>query len=156
MGRDPGEGELAMDAPRSAERRKSDTLARLESDADAWIATADVAGSAYLLPLSFFWDGIGMIISTPRSSVTARNLGRGARVRVGLGEVRDVTMVDGTAEPVDDKQTKEAFAAKHGWDPRKESGDYVYFRIVPERVQAWLEVNELRGRTLMRDGQWLT
>jgi hypothetical protein len=32
----------------------------------------------------------------------------------------------------------------------------VYFRIVPYRVQAWREVNELRGRTLMRDGQWLT
>jgi hypothetical protein len=31
----------------------------------------------------------------------------------------------------------------------------VYFRIVPDRVQAWREVNELPGRTLMRDGVWL-
>lgn len=144
-----------MEAPRSAERRKSDTLARLESDADAWIATADAAGSAYLLPLSFLWDGAGLIISTPRSSVTARNLGRGERVRVGVGEVRDVIMIDGIPEPVDDERAKDAFAAKHGWDPRKESGDYAYFRIVPDRVQAWREVNELRGRALMRDGGWL-
>jgi hypothetical protein len=57
---------------------------------------------------------------------------------------------------VDDDPTKDAFAAKHSWDPRKESGDYAYFRIVPDRVQAWREVNELPGRTLMRDGVWLT
>ncbi len=32
---------------------------------------------------------------------------------------------------------------------------YAYFRIVPGQVQAWREVNELAGRTLMRDGGWL-
>ncbi len=144
-----------MEEPRGAERRKSDTLARLASDVDAWIASADAAGNGYLLPLSFLWDGAGLIVSTPQNSVTARNLGRGGRVRVGVGQVRDVTMIDGTAEPVLDEQTKDAFAAKHGWDPRNESGDYAYFRIVPDRVQAWREVNELPGRTLMRDGDWL-
>jgi Pyridoxamine 5'-phosphate oxidase len=144
-----------MDEPRSAQQRKADTLARLASDADAWIATADAEGSGYLLPLSFLWDGAGMIVSTPRSSVTGRNLSRGGRMRVGLGLVRDVTMIDGSAETVDDEETKDAFAAKHSWDPRKESIDYGFFRIVPDRVQAWREVNELPGRTLMRDGKWL-
>jgi hypothetical protein len=144
-----------MDAPRSAEQRKSDTLTRLASEVDAWVATADAAGSGYLLPLSFLWDGAGVIVSTPRSSVTGRNLSRGGRVRVGVGQLRDVTMLDGTAEPMQDEQAKDAFAAKHGWDPRKEAGEYAYFRIVPDRVQAWREVNELPGRTLMRDGGWL-
>ena len=144
-----------MEAPRSAEQRKSDSLRRLDSDADAWIATADAAGGGYLLPLSFLWDDAGMVVSTPRSSVTGRNLSRGGRVRVGVGQVRDVTMIDGTAEPVHDERTKDAFAAKHGWDPRDESGDYAFFRIVPDRLQAWREVNELPGRTLMRDGNWL-
>jgi hypothetical protein len=144
-----------MEAPRSADERKSDTLARLTSDVDAWIASADAAGNGYLLPLSFLWDGAGLIVSTPANSVTARNLSRGERVRAGVGQVRDVTMIDGTAEPVDDEQTKDAFAAKHGWDPRKESGDYAFFRIVPDRIQAWRQVNELAGRTLMRDGEWV-
>jgi Pyridoxamine 5'-phosphate oxidase len=144
-----------MDAPRSAGQRKSDTLGRLDSEVDAWIATADTAGDGYLLPLSFFWDGTGVVVSTPRSSVTGRNLSRGGKVRVGLGAVRDVTMIDGTAELVEDDQAKDAFAAKHGWDPRQESADYAFFRIVPDRVQAWREVNELPGRTLMRDGRWL-
>jgi hypothetical protein len=144
-----------MEAPRSAEQRKSDTLTRLTSDVDAWIATADAADGGYLLPLSFLWDGAGVIVATPRSSVTGRNLSRGGRVRVGVGELRDVTIIDGTAEPVQDELTKDAFAAKHGWDPRTEAGDYAYFRIVADRVQAWREVNELPGRTLMRDGDWL-
>jgi hypothetical protein len=144
-----------MDEPRSAEQRKTDTMARLESDIDAWIATADTAGNGYLLPLSFYWDGTGLVVSTLRSSVTGRNLSRAGRVRVGVGDLRDVTMIDGTAEPVEDEATKDAFAAKQGWDPREESGDYAYFRIVPDRVQAWREVNELPGRTLMRDGAWL-
>jgi len=144
-----------MEPPRGLPQRKHDTLSRLESDVDAWIATADTAGNGYLLPLSFLWDGAGMIISTPRSSVTGRNLSRGGRVRVGVGQVRDVTMIDGTAEPVSDEGTKDAFAAKHGWDPREEPNEYAYFRIVPDRVQAWREVNELPGRTLMRDGDWL-
>jgi nitroimidazol reductase NimA-like FMN-containing flavoprotein (pyridoxamine 5'-phosphate oxidase superfamily) len=143
-----------MDEPRSAQQRKTDTLARLDSDADAWIATAGADGG-YLLPLSFFWDGAGVIVSTPGSSVTGRNLSRGGRVRVGVGQLRDVTMIDGTAELVQDEQTKDAFAAKHGWDPRNETSEYAWFRIVPDRVQAWREVNELAGRTLMRDGEWL-
>jgi len=151
----PGEEEHGMEAPRSAEQRKSDTLIRLASEVDAWIATADGDGGGYLLPLSFLWDGAGVIISTPRSSVTGRNLSRGGRVRVGVGELRDVTMIEGTAEPVQHEGTKDAFASKHGWDPRKEAGDYAYFRIVPARVQAWREVNELAGRTLMHDGDWL-
>jgi hypothetical protein len=144
-----------MEAARSAQQRKSDTLARLTSDVDVWIATADATGQAYLLPLSFLWDGTGVIVSTPRSSVTGRNLSRGGRVRVGVGELRDVTMIDGTAEPVQDEQAKDAFAAKHDWDPRKETGEYGFFRIVPDRMQAWREVNELPGRTLMRDSDWL-
>jgi len=144
-----------MEAPRSAQQRKRDTLTRLASDVDAWIATADAAGSGYLLPLSFLWDGAGLIVATPSSSVTGRNLSRGGRVRVGVGELRDVTMIDGTAEPMRDERVKDEFAAKHRWDPRKEPGDYAFFRIVPDRVQAWREVNELPGRTLMRDGNWL-
>jgi hypothetical protein len=49
----------------------------------------------------------------------------------------------------------DAFAAKTGFDPRDQPNAYVYFRIRPERVQAWREANELEGRTLMRAGSWL-
>jgi Pyridoxamine 5'-phosphate oxidase len=144
-----------MEPPRSLQQRQQDTLGRLESDTDAWIASADAEGDAYLLPLSFLWDGAGLVVATPGSSVTGRNLSQAGRVRVGVGQSRDVTMIDGNAEPMQDERTKDAFAAKHAWDPRKETSDYAYFRIVPDRVQAWRERNELTGRTLMRDGDWL-
>jgi hypothetical protein len=32
---------------------------------------------------------------------------------------------------------------------------YLDFRIRPQRLQAWREVNELKDRELMRGGQWL-
>jgi general stress protein 26 len=144
-----------VEAARSAEQRKRDTTARLEADLDVWIATGDGEGNGYLVPLSFLWDGTGLVVSTLRSSVTARNMGAGGQVRVGLGDLRDVTMIEGTAEIVEDEGTKDAFAARHEWDPRNETGDYVYFRIVPERVQAWREENELAGRTIMRNGEWI-
>lgn len=144
-----------MEAPRRIEQRKYDTLARLSAEKDAWIATADAAGNAYLLPLSFLWDGVGVIVSTQRSSVTGRNMSRGGRVQAGIGALRDVTIIDGSPEPARDEGTKDAFAAKHGWDPRREADDYAYFRLIPDRVQAWREANELPGRLLMRDGNWL-
>jgi len=144
-----------MEPARSTAQRKSDTLHQLASEIDAWIAAADATGDAYLLPLSFFWDGSSVIVATLRSSVMGRNLSRPGRVRVGIGQLRDVTMIDGTAEPVQDEQTKDAFTAKHRWDPRQESADYAFFRIIPDRVQVWREVNELPGRTLMRDGNWV-
>jgi hypothetical protein len=47
-----------------------------------------------------------------------------------------------------------AFAAKH-WEARVGAIRYAYFRVTPRRIQAWREENELAGRDLMRDGQWL-
>ena len=48
-----------------------------------------------------------------------------------------------------------AFAAKTGFDPRLSAAAFLYFRVVPARIQAWREENELAGRTIMRDGRWL-
>jgi hypothetical protein len=42
-----------MEPPRSAQQRKSDTLSRLDSDIDAWVATGDTSGDGYLVPQSF-------------------------------------------------------------------------------------------------------
>ncbi|WP_030208873.1 pyridoxamine 5'-phosphate oxidase [Streptomyces sp. NRRL S-87] len=144
---------------RGLEERLEDTRKRLENDVDLWVASAGGGpGGAYLIPLSFLWDGTAILVSTPRSSVTGRNLLADGRVRVGLGLTRDVVIVDGDAEPVDVAElgdTADAFAAKTGFDPRELDQPYQYFRIRPRRIQAWREVNELAGRTLMDGGIWL-
>ena len=50
--------------------------------------------------------------------------------------------------------TGDAFAAKTGGDPYEFDEPYQYFPIRPRRAQAWREADELRGRTLMREGHW--
>lgn len=144
--------------PRELEERLRDTRAKLESDVDLWVATPGSPG-VHLIPLSYLWDGTAFLISTPRASVTGRNLLADGQVRLALGPTRDVVIVDGAAEPVDladlAPETGDAFAAKTGFDPRELDEPYQYFLIRPRRVQAWREANELPGRDLMRDGRWL-
>lgn len=86
--------------PRGLEERLRDTRAKLASDVDLWVATSGSAGGVHLIPLSYLWDGTAFLISTPRASVTGRNLLAEGRVRLSLGPTRDVVVVDGTAEPV--------------------------------------------------------
>lgn len=147
-------------SPRNPQQRKQDTLDRLSRDVDAWIATADPrSGIPYMVPLSFLWDGATLLISTPAGSPTGRNLQATGRVRLGIGLTRDVVIIEGTAEAAAADEIPgevgDAFAAKTGFDPRRLDTPYLYFRIRPERMQAWREVDELEGRELMRDGRWI-
>jgi hypothetical protein len=144
---------------RAREVRQRDTLKRLEEDVDVWVATA-ADSVPYLIPLSFLWDGGTVLVATPTDSPTSRSLTATGRVRLGFGATRDVIMMDGTAAGTPDTEigaeVAAAFEAKTGFDPRRESAPYTYFRIRPERVQAWREANELSGRVLMRDGRWVS
>jgi hypothetical protein len=70
-----------------------------------------------------------------------------------------VVLIEGTVRATPDTELPDdigdAFAARTGFDPRQLTTAYTYFHIHPERLQAWREANELKGRDLMRDGQWL-
>lgn len=144
-----------MTSPRSADQRKRDTLHRLANDVDAWVATADSTGTPYLVPLSFLWEGGEILVSTPTDSPTGRNFASG-KVRLGIGLTRDVVVVEGSVEvAILDDAAKQRFAAKAGFDPSRLAG-YGYYRIRPRLMQAWREADELNGRVLMRDGEWLT
>jgi hypothetical protein len=152
---------IDMPAPaRNSKQRKHDVLDRLERDVDAWVATADRAtGTPYLVPLSFLWDGTSLLFATPASSPTGRNLQSAGTIRVGIGPTRDVVLFEGTVRVLSlgdiSQQVGDAFAVKAGFDPRQETSTYVYFRVLPQRLQAWREANELDGRDLMRGGRWL-
>ena len=146
--------------PRPAHQRRQDTLRRLEGDVDAWVATAGAAdGTPYLVPLSFLWDGTTLLIATPASSPTSRNLRATGKVRLGIGPTRDLVLIEGSVQALAaadlPDQVGDAFAAKTGFDPRRLAGPYTYFRIQPRRLQAWREANELEGRELLRDGHWV-
>lgn len=146
--------------PRTAAERRRDTLHRLEHDLDLWVATGSATtGDPALVPLSFLWDGTTLLIATVAASPTARNLELGRPVRLGLGATRDVIMIDATVTEVIpaaelDGELGDAFAVKTGFDPRELTDPYLYFRLEPRRIQAWREVNELAGRTIMNGGAW--
>jgi nitroimidazol reductase NimA-like FMN-containing flavoprotein (pyridoxamine 5'-phosphate oxidase superfamily) len=151
-------GEGLPTPPRSRSQRTADTLERLRRDVDLWVASASEEGEAYLVPLSFHWDGSTLTIATPSASPTARNLLRAGRARVALGQTRDVVIVEGTVEALPigaDPELEDAHAHSTGFDPRTLRDEYVYLRIAPQEIQAWRESNELDGRVLMRLGEWL-
>jgi hypothetical protein len=147
-----------IEPPRTRAERRRDTLAKLEREVDLWVVSADEGGDAYLLPLSYYWDGSRLTIATPRSSRTARNLIRAGWARAALGPTRDVVIIEGPVEalPVGaDPEREDAHAAAAGFDPRAQPEQHVYLRLAPRTILAWREANELPGRRLMRDGEWL-
>ena len=147
-----------MALPRPRSQRKTDVLAKLQTDVDLWVASADETGGAYLVPLSFYWDGSTLTIATPRVSRTGKNLVRAGWARVALGPTRDVVIIEGPVEAIPigtDARLEDAHAQATGFDPRTLADEYVYLRIPPHEIQAWREANELAGRQLMRKGEWL-
>jgi hypothetical protein len=141
--------------PRPLPVRKQDMLRRFEQDVDAWVATASLDGTPYLMPLSFLWSNDTLLLSTTVTNPTARNLQTNPKVQLTIGQVRDVIHITGTAATTDVTDTEgESFATKAGFDPRP-LPNYPFFRVTPTKIQAWREVNELKDRTLMDKGTWL-
>src|SRR5689334_1570132 len=88
-------------APRTRAERIADTQPMLTREVDCWVASASATGDAYLVPLSFAWDGRRIILATSPTTRTARNLTRAGRARLAFGTLRDVVLVDGTLEVVE-------------------------------------------------------
>ncbi|HEY8598719.1 MAG TPA: hypothetical protein VIL85_09830 [Thermomicrobiales bacterium] len=148
-----------MDEPRTIAQRKADTLARLGSAVDCWVPSASAEGEAYLIPLSFVWHEGQIIMATLAASLTVRNVRRAGNCRVALDGTRDVVLVEGPIEIIDSAaiaaDIAAAFKAAAGFDPHQSTQNYVYILLTPHRIRAWREENELAGREIMRDGQWL-
>jgi hypothetical protein len=146
--------------PRPTAERIANVLSLLSSELDCWVASASAIGDAYLIPLSHYWDGARLILATPSDSRTARDLQRAGRARVALAPTRDVVLIDATVQVFSrntiDPAVADAFAMRHDWEPRNEPQEYAYLVLTPSRIQSWREANELPGRTIMRDGAWVS
>ncbi|GAA5098126.1 hypothetical protein GCM10025760_33020 [Microbacterium yannicii] len=148
-----------MPQPRDRATRKADLLAALTAPAvDVWVASASPDAAPHLVPLSLAWVHDRVVIAVEGGSVTARNIEASGVARLGLGPTRDVAMIDAVLERSvgvdDDESLGAAYAAQADWDPRGLAG-YVFLVLRPTRIQAWRESNELAGRILMRDGEWV-
>jgi hypothetical protein len=143
---------------RSRVQRRADTVTRLETDVDIWVATAH-GDQPHLIPLSFAWDGVRIILATPSGSPTARNAAVSGRIRLALGPPRDVTIFDAATAVVPcaaaDADIANSFRRRVDWDPRDEEVEHSFLIATPTTARSWRSVPELTGRTLMREGQWL-
>ena len=147
-----------MSAGRTVEQRKADTQAALNAQRDLWLATADPTGKPHLIAVSAWWDGNHVIIATTATSRSARNLEANGMARLALGAPDDVIVIDAAVADrgkVDDAKLAAGFAAAVGWDPREITGDWVFFRLTPSRIQAYRGYDELEGRDVMLAGRWL-
>lgn len=142
--------------PRAERRRAVEDL--LSAAVDVWVASAGADGLPYLVPLSHHWDGGTVLLSTGADTRTARNLVAKPVVRLAVGHTRDVCLIDGSVEILAMAELPDArgdaFAAHAGFDPRLLRSPYLWFRVTPQRIQAWREENEIEGRDLMVDGIW--
>jgi hypothetical protein len=143
---------------RPRDQRIKDTLELLRTEVDVWIATASTTGKPYLVPLSFYWSGEALIVTTTRSSRTGRNFAGTGQARAALGQTRgEVVVIDARVEemPVGESvELEEAYVRATDFDPRPWDVGYTFFRLIPERIQAWRgdDAEELRDKDLMRDG----
>jgi general stress protein 26 len=148
-------------ADRSPEERKADGLAKLEAaEGNLWIASASPTGVVHLVPVTSTWNGSQIVLATGPKSRTVANVTANPRVRLALGDTRDVVMIDAVlveAVPESEatKPLADGYATQAGWDPRTDSNDYVYLLFELERVQVWREAEDSAGRTVMRNGAWL-
>jgi Pyridoxamine 5'-phosphate oxidase len=144
---------------RSTEQRKSDAIDKLEKDEDVWVATADAAGIAHLVPLSLCWHDGKVIVAVESRSRTARNASASGQARLALGPSRDVVMIDAAATVVARSTVAPEIAGAYhdrtGWQPGAHGGDWVFILLQPTTMQVWREVNEIADRTVMRNGTWL-
>ncbi|WP_233521982.1 pyridoxamine 5'-phosphate oxidase family protein [Streptomyces triticagri] len=147
------------DARRPAAERRRQTLDRLATERDIWLATSHPEHGPHQAPFWFSWDGRAVWVCTGAASATVRNVREERRVHLSLPDTADVVMLQGEADCYADQDVPEEaadrFTAKFGWDPRREEGSFVYIRITPAVIRAWRDEPELRGRVIMRDGTWL-
>jgi Pyridoxamine 5'-phosphate oxidase len=152
---------LGVMVARLPKERKADALAKLEAvESNVWVASASPSGDVHLVPVTHTWNGSQVVLATGPSSRTVSNVTAKPRVRLALGESRDVAMIDAIlveAVPASEAQPAlaDGYAAQAGWDPRTDPSNYVYLVLRPERIQVWREGEDPAGRTVMRGGEWV-
>jgi hypothetical protein len=145
---------------RSTAERKGDTLAVLERNGDAFLASASGDGKPHLIVVATWWNGSQIVMATVAGTRTARNLVAGATVRLAYGPSNDVVMIDAhvaDSEPAGDGSSKlaQGFAAACGWNPGEEKGEWNLYRLHPWKIQAYRGYEETAGRDVMLRGEWL-
>jgi hypothetical protein len=142
---------------RTLPERRAAALEHLSGNRNLWLATAGDGRGPHLIPVSYWWDGAGLLTATLENSLTLRNIRVQPKVRASIGSTGDVLMIDARAAVMDvadlDDAAVEGYAHASG-NPRSAPG-FAYVQLVPHRMQVWKGPAEASGRTVMRAGIWL-
>jgi hypothetical protein len=156
----PGIGStLSRMAPRPTHARIIHATHLLDTEANVWVSTASPTGVPHLVPLSLAWHDDRILVATPASTPTARNVAATGKARAALDSADDVVLVtaDATEEPFAsaDSAVLNEFVNRVGWNPATESGEWSLLVLTPQVIQAWQGPGEINGRTIMKNGEWL-
>ncbi|MBX0329959.1 pyridoxamine 5'-phosphate oxidase family protein [Oscillochloris sp. ZM17-4] len=113
-------------------------LARLEVEANIWLASVRPDGRPHLVPLWFAWSGGQIYLCLQIESVKARNILQNPRVALALESGSDPLVIEGDAavvvrpwpEPV-----VAGFLAKYNW---LITDDATYNGLIAVRPRKWL------------------
>lgn len=144
---------------RPTAQRCRQARARLETEANVWLATASSEGIPHLVPLSLAWIDGQIVVATPVDTPTVDNVVANGRARASLDSADDVVIIDAdvVVHPYDDVEAALTgrYVDRVGWDPKTNPGTWCLLVLTPRRGQAWNGPGEIAGRTIIRDGRWL-
>jgi pyridoxine/pyridoxamine 5'-phosphate oxidase len=122
---------------------------RLARSRNYWIGTADEDGRPRALPVWGVWIDDAVVFGTNPHSRKARNLERDPRVVVHLESGDEAVILEGEVEAIEiDDEIADTFHAKYDWRPDVSGADSGgWYRLRPQRAQAWLESDYPRTAT---------
>ncbi|GAA2561019.1 hypothetical protein GCM10010435_35790 [Winogradskya consettensis] len=139
--------------PRPTVQRREDVLRKLTHERHLWLATSGPEGP-HLIPLSYFWDGKSLLMTTKPNSRTVRNLRTEPHARAAIGTGADVVLIDGVVHIEPAENLNPLIFRRLPLSPERVPG-VVALRLPADSVQAWRGVHEIPGRVVREDGHWL-
>lgn len=143
---------------RDVETRKRDVLRALEGQGHYWLTSADIGGRPHVIGVSALWDGHELVVTTAGSSRTARNLAMNPTGVLVHGDPSDAIVIHAqvidSAAVADSADIAADWKQAMGWDPREMDG-WMFFRLRPERIQAFRGYDEIENRDVMVRSRWL-
>jgi hypothetical protein len=140
--------------PRATGQRRDDVLRKLAHERHLWLATTGPDGP-HLIPLSYFWDGESLLMTTREASRTVRNLREQPRARAAIGTGTDVVLVDGEVHVERAGDLDPIVFRRLPLHPDRVPGT-VALRLAADTIQAWRGVHEIPGRVVRERGRWLS
>ncbi len=118
----------------------SQALARLESEANIWIATVRADGRPHLTPVWFAWHDEKLYACIEAGSIKARNIGHNPRVSLALEDGSQPVIGEGTVTVVSPPWPEPVvaiFQAKYDWDITTDGQYDTLMEITPVKWLVW-------------------